>query len=511
LAGIGFRTNSRAFAGGPDRAAERDDLRSIAMFIADAQRTGAEVLDAFRHDAPYLFLGAAFLTIGSIGIGLCALRRKFDALMVWLGVFAALYGLRLWLGASLLQLGAHGGGFLGRWPAVIDRLVPIPAFTFFRYAGFLGKADKHPRLARGSNAIFLSTAAATLILGPWSAFADISAITASYLLWVMLIRSLRNREGDREFRVVRAGLLFFLIFALWDRTIGSPFHSNVEPFGFAVLLGCLGYVAARRTLNRDVELGEIQKELELAQSIQLSILPGAFPESADFRVAARYVPMTSVAGDLYDYLPMGERQAGLLIADVSGHGVPAALIASMVKMAAISQRPNADRPAALLAGMNRALCGNTQGQFVTAAYVHLDAGSGTLRYSAAGHPAMLLLRDGEVSEIAENGLVLAAWEGASYEEHAMPLRPGDRLLLYTDGLVEARNADGKLLGEEALQAALVRTGRMAAEEAADSLIGAARQWGKSQEDDLTVVVCDFIPTEAKFPPTSGIVSVPDGD
>jgi sigma-B regulation protein RsbU (phosphoserine phosphatase) len=269
----------------------------------------------------------------------------------------------------------------------------------------------------------------------------------------------------------------------------------VEPYGFAVLLACLGYVAARRTLKRDVELGEIQKELELAKDIQLSILPSAFPDSADFRVAARYVPMTSVAGDLYDYLPLAERQAGLFIADVSGHGVPAALIASMVKMAAISQRANAGRPAELLTGMNRALCGNTRGQFITAAYVHLDAERRELRYAAAGHPAMLVLRDGVVTEVAENGLILAAWDGSTYGELVLPLKAGDRLLLYTDGLVEARNAEGKMLGDAALIAALRETGAMAPEGAADSLIRTAQQWASSQEDDLTVVVCDFMKAE----------------
>jgi sigma-B regulation protein RsbU (phosphoserine phosphatase) len=465
------------------------------MSTGDVQLTAPDILRAFQHDAPYFFLGAAFVTIGVVAIGLCVLRRKYDALLVWLGVFAALYGVRMWVQSELWQIGPQSNLLLSRLPAVINCLIPIPAFTFFRVAGFLGETGKRSKASWGSNVLFLGTAMATLILGPWRPFGDINTIAVSVLLWIMLVRSLKRREGDWEFKVVRAGVLFFLIFALWDRTLGAPNETNVEPYGFAVLLACLGYVAARRTLKRDVELGEIQKELELAKDIQLSILPSAFPDSADFRVAARYVPMTSVAGDLYDYLPLAERQAGLFIADVSGHGVPAALIASMVKMAAISQRANAGRPAELLTGMNRALCGNTRGQFITAAYVHLDAERRELRYAAAGHPAMLVLRDGVVTEVAENGLILAAWDGSTYGELVLPLKAGDRLLLYTDGLVEARNAEGKMLGDAALIAALRETGAMAPEGAADSLIRTAQQWASSQEDDLTVVVCDFMKAE----------------
>lgn len=225
--------------------------------------------------------------------------------------------------------------------------------------------------------------------------------------------------------------------------------------------------------------------------MQLSILPSAFPDSHAFRVAAKYVPMTSVAGDLYDYLLADDRRAGLLIADVSGHGVPAALIASMVKMAAISQRAQAAQPAQLLAGMNAALCGNTQGQYVTAAYVYLDAEKREMRYSAAGHPAMLLLRDGVVTEVVENGMLLAAVEEPVYSNKTLALEPGDRLLLYTDGLVEARNAEGKLFGDGSLMAALKKSAKLAPSEAIDQMVDAVQRWGTSQ-DDLTVLVCDFV-------------------
>jgi sigma-B regulation protein RsbU (phosphoserine phosphatase) len=240
-----------------------------------------------------------------------------------------------------------------------------------------------------------------------------------------------------------------------------------------------------------LQLSEIQKELEVARRMQLSILPAEFPDSANFRVAARYVPMTSVAGDFYDFIVADDKQAGLLIADVSGHGVPAALIASMVKLAATSQRANAGDPARLLAGMNTALCGNTQDQFVTAAYIHLDAGSRTFRYSAAGHPAMLLLRRGEVTEIVENGLILAAFDYATYAETTRPLEPGDRFLLYTDGVIEAANSQGDAFGQDALSSWLRQTSALAPAAAADQIVSAVRQWSASQDDDLTVLICDY--------------------
>lgn len=259
-------------------------------------------------------------------------------------------------------------------------------------------------------------------------------------------------------------------------------------------LAALGYVAARQTLDRDLRFGKIQKELEVARRIQLSILPAAFPPSANFRVAARYVPMTSVAGDFYDFIVADDQKAGLLIADVSGHGVPAALIASMVKVAATAQLANAADPARLLAGMNAVLCGNTQDQFVTAAYVHLDSQSRELRYSAAGHPPMLRLRGGEVLAIVENGLILAAFDHATYSNAAHRLEPGDRLLLYTDGVVEAASASGEFFGEEALGALMRQTVGMAASEAADRIISEVRKWAASQDDDLTVLICDYAPS-----------------
>lgn len=463
------------------------------MLVIDAQLTAADVLRAFHKDEPFLFLGSAFLTVAMVSMAFCALRRRFDSLLVWMAVFAGLYGLRMWMQAQVLGIEFHGNEIFDRLRIGISYLIPIPAFMFFRAAGFLGHGLRLTRLGHAINVVFFLLFLGALAFGPQRSFDAINGALVTAVLWILLARSIgKKARKDRDFAVVRIGVLCFVALSLWDNLMsGLVFHSKIEPYGFAVLLGCLGYVAARRTLERDVELGEIQSELELARRIQLSILPGDFPASKDFRVAARYVPMNAVAGDLYDFLLAGDRQAGFFIADVSGHGMPAALIASMVKMAAVSQRNNAAHPAQLLAGMNIALCGNTQGQYVTAAYVYLDAEARQLRYAAAGHPPMLLLRKGMVTEIAENGLLLAASAAAEYSDRTLPLEVGDRLLLYTDGLVEARDTEGKLFGDESLMAALRETRGMTPNEAADRLIASAQNWGRSQEDDLTVLVCDY--------------------
>ena len=456
------------------------------MLVIDAQLTAGEVLRAFHHDEPFLFLGAAFNTVTIILVGLCVIRRKPDGLLLSLAWFAHLYGIRLWINSELLYLSVPPSEFFHRLRAAIDYLVPVPAWIFFNYAGFLGRLSKN-LLAFLS--IFIGLSVASLVFGPRPVFHHINNAVVICSLAIMALRWSRRMIQDRESRIISIGLLSFVLLALVDNL--SQF-ARVEPYGFAILLACLGYVAAHRTLQRDREYSELQQELDLARRIQLSILPSAFPPSQSFRVAAKYVPMTSVAGDLYDFLIANDKQAGLLIADVSGHGVPAALIASMVKMAATSQRTQASDPAALLSGMNAALCGNTQGQYVTAAYVYLDAESNALHYSAAGHPAMLLLRDGTVTEISENGMLLAAVDTANYESKSLPLKPGDRLLLYTDGLVEARNNEGQLFGDQSLSRILKDTRHLSSLEAVDHLLEVVQRWAKTQDDDLTVLICDYM-------------------
>jgi sigma-B regulation protein RsbU (phosphoserine phosphatase) len=464
------------------------------MPAVDPQITASELLRIFHRDEPYLFLGAAFTTVAILAAAFSFLRRKVDSLSIYFALFAFLYGQRLWIQAGLLGVLVPHSALFERLRSGFDFLVPIPAFLFFDAAGLLPRLGKIAGYVLG--VVLGSLAIVTFAFGPSPSYHRINNLVVVAALLLLGIQSLRNRDRSRDFVVIRRGLIIFVAFALWENVAGPlGLTSKMEPFGFAAFLAALGYVAARQTMERDQQLNAIQKELEVARRIQLSILPAEFPRSENFRVAARYVPMTSVAGDFYDFIVADDKQAGLLIADVSGHGVPAALIASMVKLAATSQRAQAADPSSFLAGMNSALLGNTQNQFVTAAYVHLDSEARELRYSAAGHPPMLLLRQGSVREIEENGLMLAAFDFAKYSNAAHGLEPGDRLLLYTDGILEAADASGKFFGKDSLSNLLRQTSGLTPSEVADRIIASVGQWAVSQDDDLTVLVCDYVGTE----------------
>jgi sigma-B regulation protein RsbU (phosphoserine phosphatase) len=465
------------------------------MQVAAPQLGADDVLRAFHSDAPYLFMGAAFVAVGVVSAVFAIIRRKQDSLLIYFALFAALYGLRLWIQSSLLGITVQDSLFYIRLRSAIDYIILIPAFLFFSSLGLPSRVDR--LVAYTGMIVGTVLTVATFAFGNRAVYSVINSVVVIGAMTVLVLsKVLRTSlaEIGRDFRVIRRGLLIFAAFVLWDNLKGllSMSAPRIEPFGFIAFLGSLGYVTARRTLVRDQQLSEIKKELEVARRIQLSILPAEFPSSPHFQVAARYVPMTSVAGDFYDYIVADNRQAGLLIADVSGHGVPAALIASMVKLAAASQRPIAADPSRLLAGMNAVLLGNTQDQFVTAAYVHLDSESRELRYSAAGHPPMLLLRNGRITEIKENGLMLAAFDFASYSNAIHRLEPSDRLLLYTDGIVEAANALGDFFGQDALCESLRKTAGLSPAAAADSIISSVRQWSARQDDDLTVLVCDYV-------------------
>ncbi len=274
-----------------------------------------------------------------------------------------------------------------------------------------------------------------------------------------------------------------------------------KPFSEAVVKARVKTHLALREASATIEkqLKEINLELEMARQIQLSILPQDTPKIAGLKIAAKYIPMTSVAGDFYDFIVVDERRVGMLIADVSGHGLPSALIASMLQVALSGQTNNAEDPTKVLLGLNKALCGKFERNFVTAAYVFVNMETRTLKYAGAGHPPILLWQKSEKKgrELSENGLFLGMFPEAEYVSKEISFGENDRLVLYTDGVPETKNPKEVEFGTKRFLEFIGNHDGVAAENFADTLYAELSRWtelpgAEGQQDDITVLTVDFL-------------------
>lgn len=255
---------------------------------------------------------------------------------------------------------------------------------------------------------------------------------------------------------------------------------------------------ARAQLAKQLDV--LNTELEMARQIQLSILPHELPKLPGLDIATRFLPMATVGGDFYDFIRIDDKHLGILIADVSGHGLSSALIASMLQVALAGQAAHASQPADVLAGLNKAVSGKFSMNFVTAAYVYVDLENNLMRYAGAGHPPVMQYRSrtGKADQFMENGMVLGIMDDSAYEALEIPLEPGDRQVLYTDGILEAHNPAEEMYGAERFMRFLENNRKLDAGQFADGLLGEITRWTgqygeQGQQDDLTLVLFDFKP------------------
>jgi serine phosphatase RsbU (regulator of sigma subunit) len=273
-----------------------------------------------------------------------------------------------------------------------------------------------------------------------------------------------------------------------------------KPFSPAVVKARVHTHLVLRGISEQLtrQLSDIRSELETARQIQLSILPGEMPAREGLDIAARYVPMNSVAGDFYDFIIVDENRLGILVADVSGHGMPAALISSMLKIALAAQSPHGDDPVLVLSGLNKVLCGKFQGHYVTAAYVLIDTHKRSICYAGAGHPPLVLRHglSGNTQGIEENGFFLGYFPQATYSSVEIPFEEGDWALLYTDGILETTNASDEQFGANRLQCFLDRNFDVSADKFVDSMLDELARWSgrlssRDIEDDMTLLAVHF--------------------
>jgi sigma-B regulation protein RsbU (phosphoserine phosphatase) len=261
----------------------------------------------------------------------------------------------------------------------------------------------------------------------------------------------------------------------------APGRAPADPLGLATAL----HYAVAHELGRR----ELENEFEQARAIQTSLLPAAPPAFDDMDVAAFTRPASIVGGDVYDFLTLDAETLGIVIADASGHGLPAALQARDV---VTGLRMGVERDLRLtrtVEKLNRVIhrSGLTT-RFISMVFGELER-NGNLVYVNAGHPPPLLLDESGVRELTVGGGLLGPYPDATYKMGFAHLDRGARLLFYTDGVIEAQSADGEMFGRERLERWLVDHANRTAEEALGTLVAAldAFTGKRTHDDDVTAV------------------------
>jgi phosphoserine phosphatase RsbU/P len=233
-----------------------------------------------------------------------------------------------------------------------------------------------------------------------------------------------------------------------------------------------------------------QREFEDARLIQRGLLPAAMPQAAGVQLASSWQPANGVGGDCFDAIAFGTG-VGLTIADVAGKGVPAALLMSNLQAAVRAFAQEGTAPGAVCTSVNRLLCRNmASGRFVTFCYVRIDAATHKLTYANAGHnPPLLVRSSGKVDSLAPTGTVLGVFAESAYEQGDFVVAPGDRLVLYTDGITEGRNPAGEEFGEDRLSDSAARHRALPAEEMLAGIMRDVEAFNAGvYEDDATLIV-----------------------
>lgn len=241
-----------------------------------------------------------------------------------------------------------------------------------------------------------------------------------------------------------------------------------------------------------IEKERLERELQLAADIQLSILPDVLPVAEEFSFGARILPARQVGGDFYDVFELKDHRIGVLIGDVADKGVPSALFMARAHALIMAEADIGMTPAEVMSLVNAHITRLQKStQFVTVLYGILDLKTREFSYARAGHePPLVVHVDGSVERLPHSpGMAIGLWEPVTLDEKSVKLAPGDMLLLYTDGMTDCRNPGGESFGLERIKQKLAEHSKLDAQQACNILLETlqAYQDGSKQDDDVTLV------------------------
>jgi two-component system sensor histidine kinase ChiS len=259
-----------------------------------------------------------------------------------------------------------------------------------------------------------------------------------------------------------------------------------------------GLISLRGSVKLNNELALIKRDIQIAHEIQSSILSQSLPRVDGIDIGLGYEPMTEVGGDFYDVQMIGDRTLAILLADVSGHGIPAAFICAMLKVAYSFHLHNAADPSDLMKRIASTMFNYMGGQFITGCYACIDLDAKVLRQANAGHWPLLIFRKSEQRIVLsdDHGTPIGWNMDEDYHTVEMKIFPGDRIILYTDGITEARNAANVMYGEQRFHDFIKEHQALGAREFVGLMIQAIFEWSgsgsdKNLRDDVTILVADF--------------------
>ena len=305
-------------------------------------------------------------------------------------------------------------------------------------------------------------------LGGFYLVSLIFTLVVGLAIWAIRWFALRNHAGLQDWKKptlyyvcgsMGASIVAALIVdaTLMPGFITSGGRNLVTMLMFAVLFCALflGIGMARSFYRDSVENAKAEQELTLARRIQRSFLLSSFPRRPRLEIHAINISSREVSGDFYDVVPVGDDGVLLAIADVSGKGVPAALLSSMLQASMRTQAGTGPSVSAMMEKINALVCQRPiTGQFATFFMAWIDERSLRMHFTNAGHNFPVLLRDGTRRTLETGGTVVGMLEGLPWHEEEIALAPGDRVILYTDGVTEAVDSAGTMYGEERLYAVL---------------------------------------------------------
>jgi phosphoserine phosphatase RsbU/P len=310
----------------------------------------------------------------------------------------------------------------------------------------------------------------------------------------------------------------------WDEAVGMMERMRVRHLPVVQegrLIGLLStrLLMARRTdfLNRSIEArtdelrqaydqllardAEMLHYLRTAGRLQTKLLlPHAPPDWPELQWAVHYAPLDHLGGDYYDFATPDEHHLGILIADASGHSIPAAMVAIMTRFVFAEVSAKTVDPGDVLNNMNRRLQDLTDERFVTAFYGVIDRRTGVFSYATAGHPPPLRFNRklGKVQPLSSSGFILGIMPQEVYVTKQVVLEPGDKICFYTDGLIEARDEIGELFGVQRLNQCLQTFHSLPAQEMLQAIMNTQQQFSGTAAltDDLTLFVMDVLAEES---------------